>query len=95
MEALLEKYVDTGIESLESMNVLQLYPINSFGTSKEIVDTFGGKSGYKQAVEELEDTLHIYWGRKMNFPEVFSLLEPEFENKYVYRILSRRISQNY
>jgi type I restriction enzyme R subunit len=64
LEALLEKYADTGIENLENMNILQLDPINRIGTPKEIVDTFGGKSGYKQAIEELQDSLYYYGSRK-------------------------------
>jgi type I restriction enzyme, R subunit len=58
LEALLDKYADTGIESIESMNVLQLDPISSLGTPIELVTAFGGKPAYQQAVHELEALLY-------------------------------------
>ena len=58
LEALLDKYADTGIESIESMNVLQLDPISSLGTPIELVTAFGGKPAYQQAVHELETLLY-------------------------------------
>ena len=56
--ALLEKYVDTGIESVEDINVLKIQPLNQFGTPLEIVKTFGGKEHYEVAVKELERELY-------------------------------------
>lgn len=58
LEALLEKYADTGIENIESMNVLQLDPLSGFGTPLEIVQTFGGKAQYQAALLELEQQLY-------------------------------------
>ena len=58
LDALLEKYVDTGIESVEDINVLKIQPLNQFGTPLEIVKTFGGKKRYESAVKELEQELY-------------------------------------
>jgi type I restriction enzyme, R subunit len=58
LDALLDKYVDTGIESVEDINVLKIKPLNQFGTPLEIVKTFGGKEYYESAVRELEQELY-------------------------------------
>ena len=58
LDALLEKYVDTGIESVEDINVLKIQPLNQFGTPLEIIETFGGKKQYETAVKELEQELY-------------------------------------
>jgi len=58
LEALSEKYADKGLEELESMEVLKVYPITQFGSLKEIVDGFGGKVKYQQAIKELEHELY-------------------------------------
>ena len=58
LEALLEKYADAGILSLESMEILKVDPFRTFGTPIEIVNLFGGKSGYLQALRELESALY-------------------------------------
>ena len=58
LEALLDKYADTGIENIESMNVLQLDPLSGMGTPLEIVQTFGGKAQYQAALRELEVNLY-------------------------------------
>lgn len=58
LEALLDKYADEGIENIESMKVLQLNPLNQFGSPLEIVKMFGGKKKYLQAVLELEQEIY-------------------------------------
>ena len=58
LDALLDKYADTGIENIESMNVLKVQPLNKFGAPLEILDFFGGKEKYLQAVKELEEQLY-------------------------------------
>jgi type I restriction enzyme R subunit len=58
LEALLEKYADAGILSLESMEILKVDPFRTFGTPIEIVNLFGGKSGYLKALRELESALY-------------------------------------
>jgi type I restriction enzyme R subunit len=58
LEALLDKYADEGIENLESMEVLKVNPLSSYGSAIEITDSFGGKAGYLKAVKELENQLY-------------------------------------
>jgi type I restriction enzyme R subunit len=58
LDALLQKYADTGITSVESMDILKVDPLNTFGTPVEIVKAFGGKSAYLLAIRELESALY-------------------------------------
>lgn len=58
LEALLEKYADEGITTIESAEVLSIDPLSNFGTPYEIIQTFGGKEKYNDAVKELEN--HLY-----------------------------------
>jgi type I restriction enzyme R subunit len=58
LDSLLDKYADEGIENVESMNILKLPPINQHGTPIEIIESFGGKDQYMQAIKELEDQLY-------------------------------------
>ena len=58
LDALLEKYADEGIASIESLKVLRLKPFDAIGTPMEIIQTvFGGKARYEDALRELEDAL--------------------------------------
>lgn len=54
LEALLDKYVDEGIRNVEDTEVLNLPPLNQFGSPIEIIESFGGIDEYNQAVRELE-----------------------------------------
>jgi type I restriction enzyme R subunit len=58
LEALLEKYADAGILSLESFDILKVSPLRDLGTPVELVNLFGGKSGYLAALRELESELY-------------------------------------
>ena len=58
LEALLDKYADTGIEHIEDIKILQLDPFSQIGAPIELVKAFGGKAGYSQAVHALEDELY-------------------------------------
>jgi type I restriction enzyme R subunit len=58
LEALLDKYEDKGIENIESARILELEPINQFGTPQEIVKMFGGPEHFRKAVRELENELY-------------------------------------
>lgn len=58
LEALLDKYADTGITSVESLEILKVDPLKTFGTPIEIVNLFGGKQAYLAAVRELETALY-------------------------------------
>ena len=59
LDALLDKYADDGIDNIEDMAVLRIDPFKRMGTPKELVNLFGGKTGYLSAIKELES--HIYY----------------------------------
>ena len=58
LEALLDKYADEGITTIESAEVLSIDPLNNFGTPYEIIKMFGSKENYELAVKELENQLY-------------------------------------
>ncbi|HEV8367699.1 MAG TPA: type I restriction-modification enzyme R subunit C-terminal domain-containing protein [Pyrinomonadaceae bacterium] len=58
LEALLEKYADEGLTNLEDPKVLKLSPFDNYGTPIEIIQAFGGKAKYEQAIKELEHDLY-------------------------------------
>lgn len=58
LESLLEKYADTGIENIEDIKVLTLAPFSDMGSAVELVQAFGGKPAYIQALHELEQELY-------------------------------------
>jgi type I restriction enzyme, R subunit len=58
LNALLDKYADEGIRSIENARVLKLKPFSDMGTPVEIINqVFGGKTNYENALEELEHEL--------------------------------------
>lgn len=58
LEALLDRYMNTGIYELEKVEVLKLSEFKRFGMPAKIASYFGGKAGYFQAVKELEDEIY-------------------------------------
>jgi type I restriction enzyme, R subunit len=58
LEALLDKYADEGIENIEDMKILQVTPLNQFGSPVEIVKLFGGKKQYLKALAKLEKEIY-------------------------------------
>ena len=58
LDALLDKYSTNGIDELENLQVLKNAPFDSFGSPKNIVDLFGGKKNYLQAVRQLKDLIY-------------------------------------
>src|SRR5882672_8086997 len=58
LQALLQKYSDSGIGSVESLEILKVDPLTAFGTPIEIVSLFGGKNQYLAAIRELETQLY-------------------------------------
>ena len=58
LNALLDLYADSGIESLEDANTLKVPPINQQGSPLEILKSFGGPNAYKAALQELQG--HLY-----------------------------------
>ena len=58
LEALLDKYADEGIANIEDMKILQVSPLDQFGSPVEIVKLFGGKEQYQQALVKLEREIY-------------------------------------
>ncbi|TPL96425.1 DEAD/DEAH box helicase [Mesorhizobium sp. B2-3-11] len=59
LEALLDKYADEGIATIEDTKVLRLKPFDDIGTPLEIIKgAFGGKAEYDAAVRELEHQIY-------------------------------------
>lgn len=58
LEALVEKYADAGIDSIEDIKILTLDPFTRLGTAPELIGAFGGKPKYLAAVRELERALY-------------------------------------
>lgn len=58
LEALLDKYADEGITNIESIEVLRVNPFDEIGSPIEIINEFGNKEKYLQAVKELETELY-------------------------------------
>ena len=58
LNALLDKYAETGIENIEEMQVLTIEPLKNLGTPAEIVKIFGGKEKYLAALKELENEIY-------------------------------------
>ena len=58
LEALLDRYMNTGIYELEKVEVLKLSEFKRFGMPAKIASYFGGKAGYFQAVKELEQEIY-------------------------------------
>ena len=58
LEALLDRYMNTGIYEIGKTEVLKLSEFKKFGMPSKIASYFGGKAGYLQAVKELEDEIY-------------------------------------
>lgn len=58
LEALLDKYMNTGIYEIEKTEILKLDPFLKLGKPAKIAGYFGGKAGYMQAVKELEEAIY-------------------------------------
>jgi type I restriction enzyme R subunit len=58
LDALLWKYADSGIGSMESMDILNVDPLRKLGTPVEIVSWFGGKPAYLAAIHNLQTALY-------------------------------------
>jgi type I restriction enzyme R subunit len=58
MEALLDKYADLGLESIESPNALKIVPFPQLGTPVEIVPAFGGRNQFQSALRDLKTQLY-------------------------------------
>jgi type I restriction enzyme R subunit len=58
MEALLDKYADEGISTIEADNVFSIQPFSHMGSRTELVRSFGGRPQYLSALQTLERELY-------------------------------------
>ena len=58
LDALLDKYADEGLASVEDPGVLRVQPLSDLGTSLELVRHFGGRNEYIAAVQELAAAIY-------------------------------------
>jgi len=58
LDALLDKYADEGIATLESNDVLKVQPFTHLGSPVELVNSFGGRTNYLSALQTLERALY-------------------------------------
>ncbi|MDO5308549.1 MAG: DEAD/DEAH box helicase family protein [Planctomycetia bacterium] len=58
LEALLDRYMDSGVYEIEKTTILKLDPFSKFGAPAKIVSYFGGSDGYRLAVQELMQELY-------------------------------------
>lgn len=58
LSALLDKYMNEGIQEIENLEILSNDPFRRFGTPMKIAKLFGGKAGYLQAVKDLQNEIY-------------------------------------
>ena len=56
--ALLDKYADEGLLDIDDVSVLGIPPFDGMGTPIELVSVFGGRSGFVEAVHDLQSALY-------------------------------------
>ena len=58
LEALLQKYQDTGATDLDDPRILQIAPFDSMGTPLQLIKEFGARIDFERAVRELQAALY-------------------------------------
>lgn len=59
LEELLAKYQDEGlVGELDNVKMLEIPPFSAMGTPLQLIQPFGGKAGFQQAVHELQAALY-------------------------------------
>ncbi|WP_293682074.1 type I restriction-modification enzyme R subunit C-terminal domain-containing protein, partial [uncultured Phenylobacterium sp.] len=58
LDALLVKYQDEGVLTLDDANVLRIAPFSAMGSVVQLIKAFGGKAGFDQAIQELQSALY-------------------------------------
>jgi len=58
LEALLQKYQDTGAADLDDPRILQIPPFDAMGTPYQLISQFGSRAGFEQAVHKLQAALY-------------------------------------
>lgn len=60
IEALMDKYAETGVLDIESVTILSIDPFIRFGKAPKIMKYFGGPVQYRNMIAELEEQLYNY-----------------------------------
>ncbi len=58
LRSLLDKYADSDITSIESLEVLKLDPLNKLAYPFKIINVFGCKGNYLKVIIELETEIY-------------------------------------
>jgi type I restriction enzyme R subunit len=58
LDALLAKYADEGVLNLDDANVLKIAPFSTMGSVVQLINAFGDRKGFEQAVHELQSALY-------------------------------------
>ena len=58
LEALLEKYMNQGIQEITNMDVLKLDPFIKYGKPSKIIKEFGGRDLYIHAIMDLQNAIY-------------------------------------
>jgi len=58
LDALLDKYADEGITTIESNDVFRVQPFTQMGSASELIHSFGGRAQYLGALATLEHELY-------------------------------------
>lgn len=58
IDALLDKYADTGVLDIENPEIIKLDPLSKLGSPVELIRAFGGKSAYDTAIHALTEELY-------------------------------------
>ena len=58
LDALLDKYADEGITTIEGDNIFNVHPFPDMGRPAELVRSFGGRPQYLAALQTLERELY-------------------------------------
>ena len=58
LDALLAKYADEGVFNLDDVTVLRIPPFTQLGTPVQLIEVFGGREGFVEAVHELQSALY-------------------------------------
>ena len=58
LDGLLNKYADEGMLNLDDTNVLRIPPFTELGTPVQLIQAFGGREGFVQAVHDLQSALY-------------------------------------
>ncbi len=58
LEALIDKYAELGIYEIEKTDILELHPFMRYGKKARIMQAFGGREAYLQALHELQHELY-------------------------------------